>query len=400
MDSVNTIKQDIQNQRMVNHSSRILLSQSALEQNLSFLRKKVGSEAIISSVVKANAYGHGIETFVPMAEECGIRHFAVASSHEASEVLDARTTDAAVTIMGILYDDDLHWVIEHEVEFFVFDMPRLKKALEVAQAVDKKALIHLEVETGGNRTGLPEEKLDEALQFLKKHVEHLRFKGFCTHFAGIETLANQFRIARQQQKFDELYNRVEEFGHLPELRHSACSAAALAFPDTVMDMVRVGTAQYGMWPSPDIYNMHLKQTNKLKDSSMKQLLTWKTDVMHIKQIKKDEFIGYGTSYQAPKDMITAVVPIGYSNGFAKALSNLGYVLIKGKKAPIVGLINMNVFMVDITDIAGVQVGDVVVLIGQQGEEKITIRSFSEFTKFINNEFVSRLPTAIPRETVS
>lgn len=382
---------------MVNHSSRIRLSQSALEQNITFLREKVGKNTIISSVVKANAYGHGIESFVPMAENCDIRHFAVASSYEAKEVLDARTTNATVMIMGILYDDDLPWVIEHEVEFFVFDFPRLKKALQVAKDVGKKAVIHLEVETGGNRTGLPEEKLQEVVRFLKEHQEYLEFKGFCTHYAGIETLANQSRIVQQQQKFDQLYEQVEQIGHLPELRHTACSAAALAFPETVMDMVRIGTAQYGMWPSPDIYHMHLMREGKVQDTSLKQLLTWETDIMHLKEIEEEEYVGYGTSYQAPRDMTIAVIPIGYSNGFAKALSNMGHVLIKGQKASIVGLVNMNVFMVDVTDIPNAEVGEKVVLVGEQGNEKITIRSFSEATNFINNEFVSRLPSAIPRE---
>ncbi len=384
---------------MVNHSSRILLSQSALEDNISFIREQVGEHPIISSVVKANAYGHGIEAFVPMAEKCGIRHFAVASSYEAQEVLDARTTNATVMIMGILYDDDLPWVIEHGVEFFVFDIPRIEKAIEVARKTGTKAIIHLEIETGGNRTGMPEDKLDEALQLLKEHKDHLEFKGFCTHFAGIETLANQFRIVKQQKKFEELYKRVKQAGHLPELRHTACSAAALTFPDTVMDMVRIGTAQYGMWPSPDIYNMHLMRTGKLQDHSLRQLLTWKTDIMHLKEVKKGEFIGYGTSFQAPQDMTAAVVPIGYSNGFAKALSNLGHVLIREQQAPIVGLINMNVFMVDVSHISDVEIGDDVVLVGRQGNEKITIRSFSEFSNFINNEFVSRLPSAIPREAI-
>ncbi len=193
---------------------------------------------------------------------------------------------------------------------------------------------------------------------------------------------------------------MEQFGYLPDLRHTASSAAALAFPDTVMDMVRIGTAQYGLWPSPDIYNMHLMQTSQVEDTSLRQVLSWKTDVMHIKKLRKDEFVGYGTSYQAPKDMTAAVIPIGYSNGFARSLSNIGHVLIKGKKAPIVGLINMNVFMVEISDIPDAEVGDDVVLVGRQGNERITIKSFSDFSNFINNEFVSRLPSAIPRRAVS
>lgn len=384
---------------MVRHSSRIELSQAALKQNINFIRKKIGPDAIFSSVVKADAFGHGIGTFVPMAEKAGIRHFSVASSYEAWEVSEARTQDSTIMIMGILYDDDLEWVIENEVEFFVFDLPRLIKAKDVAERLGKEAIIHLEVETGGNRTGLEESKLDEALDYIKQNPGWIRFEGFCTHFAGIESLSNQFRTNKQLGKFEELYRRTVNSGIEPNLRHSACSAAALAFPETVMDLVRIGTAHYGMWPSPDIYNLHLQQTGKNRDAPLKRVLTWKTDVMHLKEIKRDEFVGYGTSFQAPRDMKIVVLPLGYSNGYPRTLSNRGEVIIRGRKAPVVGLINMNVFMVDVSHIDDVEVGDEVVLIGRQNNHVISIRSFSEFTNAINNELVSRLPDAIPRVAV-
>ena len=383
----------------VSHSSRIELSQSALKKNVEFIRSKVSDHTIISAVVKANAYGHGISMFVPMAEKCEIRHFAVASSYEAWEVLQAITKDSTIMIMGILHPEDLEWVIENEIEFFVFDFQRLKESCEIAQKIGKKAIIHLEVETGGNRTGLPEQELTKALTFLKENKKCLEFKGLCTHYAGIETLANQFRIVKQIQKFNELYNATKKFGYSPQIRHTACSAATLAFPETTMDMVRVGTALYGLWPSPDIYNLHLMRENKIKDHPLKRVMTWKTRVMHIKQISKDDFVGYGTSFQASRNMKIAVIPIGYSNGYDRSLSNRGYVLIKGKKAPIVGLINMNVFMVDISSIPDVEVGDEVVLVGRQKNNAISIKSFSEFSNSINNEFVSRLPDAIPRYRV-
>ena len=384
---------------MVRHSSKIELSQSALKQNINFIRKKIGDDAILSSVVKANAFGHGIETFVPMAEKAGVKHFSVASSYEAWEVREACTKESTIMIMGILYDEDLEWVIEHEVEFFVFDLPRLEKAKEVAEKLGKKAIIHLEVETGGNRTGLDESELDEAIRFLKENRESIRFEGFCTHFAGIENLSNRFRTKSQLEKFEELYRQVEANEITPKLRHTACSAAALAYPETVMDMVRIGTAQFGMWPSPDIYNMHLQQVGKTSDSPMKRVLSWKTNVMHIKALKKDDYVGYGTSFQAPRDMTIAVLPLGYSNGYPRTLSNRGEVIIRGKKAPVVGLINMNVFMVDVSRINDVEVDDEVILIGRKNSHVINISSFSEVTRAINNELVSRLPDAIPRFAV-
>ena len=381
------------------HSSRIKLSRSAVKNNIDFLRRKVGPHPVISSVVKANAFGHGITEFVPLAERAGIRHFSVASSFEAQEVLEARQHDSTIMIMGILYDEDLEWVIEQGIEFFVFDFERLERAREVAGRLGTQAVVHLEVETGGNRTGLPEEELGAALAYLKANREHLRFEGLCTHFAGIETLANQFRIRKQLERFEAAYRRAKKAKFLPNKRHTACSAAALGFPETHMDLVRVGTAQYGFWPSPDIYNLHLQQTGKSSDAPLQRVLSWETDVMHVKKVGRDDFIGYGTSFQAPRDMTIAVLPIGYSNGYPRDLSNRGQVLIRGKKAPVVGLVNMNVFMVDVSHIPGVAVGDPVVLVGRQKNNAITLRSFSEFANALNNEFASRLPAAIPRTVV-
>lgn len=387
------------NRNGVRHSSRIELSQRALHKNYEFIRKKAGEQAIISSVVKANAYGHGIRQFVPMAEKCGIRHFSVASSFEAMEVLEAMTRDSTIMIMGILHSEDLSWVIENDIEFYVFDYSRIHESAEMARKIGKKAIIHLEVETGGNRTGLPEKDLIKTLKLLKKEKEFIDFKGLCTHYAGIETLANQFRIVKQIKRFKQIYGKAQKFGYEPRICHTACSAATLAFPETIMDMVRVGTALYGMWPSPDIYNLHLMRENKIKDHPLHRVLTWKSSIMHIKHVAKDQFVGYGTSFQAPADMQVAVIPIGYSNGYDRSLSNRGFVLIKGKKAPVVGLINMNVFMVDVTSIPNIGIGEEVVLVGRQKNNVITIKSFSEFSNSINNEFVSRLPGAIPRYVV-
>jgi alanine racemase len=159
-------------------------------------------------------------------------------------------------------------------------------------------------------------------------------------------------------------------------------------------------AQYGFWPSPDIYFHHLQEVNKTADSALKRVFSWKTDIMDVREVPEGEFIGYGTAYQATQDMTIAVMPLGYSNGYPRALSNRGFVLIKGKKAPIVGLINMNLFMVDISHIKDVKVGDEVVLIGRQKNNVINIASFTNSTLLLNNEMLSRLPAAIPRSVVT
>lgn len=382
---------------VVRHSSRVSLSQSALQGNVNFVRQKVGDKPTISATVKANAYGHGIENFVPMLYNCGIRHFAVASSYEASQVLKACTDDCEIMIMGILYPQDLEWVIFHDIQFYVFDMERLRQTVSAARKLKKKAIIHLEVETGGNRTGLPPEKLGEAIKLLKKNQKYLDFRGMCTHLAGAETMANNFRIRRQIVRFNEACEITEKKKYQPKIRHIASSAAALTIPEARMDLVRIGIALYGLWPSPDVYNMHLVEVNKMSDNPLHRVMSWKTDVMHVKTVKEGEFIGYGTSFQAPSEMKVATIPLGYANGYARSLSNKGFVLIKGRRANICGLINMNLFMVDVTHIPKVKVGDEVVLIGHQENNSITISSFSDFANQLNNELMSRLPSDIPRQ---
>lgn len=381
---------------MVKHSSRIELSQSALKGNINFLKKQIGRDIRLSCVVKANAYGHGISEYIPMAEKCGIDHFSVASSFEAEEVLEVCKEDTRIMIMGILYNDDLTWAIENGIEFYVFNYDRMPLILEAAKAIGKKARIHIEVETGANRTGMIEESLNSSLDLIKKNKAYFEFEGLCTHFGGAENFSNDFKIQRQFQRFRDFYKICKKKNCLPKMRHVASSAAALSFPDSRLEMVRVGVAQYGFWPSPDIYYYHLNQTGKKSEKALRRIFSWKTDVMDVRRVKAGEFIGYGTAYQAPEEMIIAVLPLGYSNGYPRGLSNRGHVLIKGKKAPVVGLINMNLFMVKVSHIPNVEVGDEVVLIGRQGNNVINVGSFTESTNLLNQEMMSRLPSAIPR----
>jgi len=387
-------------ERKVKHSSRIELSQKALKANINFIRKKVGQHPVISSVVKANAYGHGIHQMVPMLEKAGVNHFSVASAFEAEEVMESKSNGASVMIMGILYDEDLEWAIENGIEFYVFTYERLEKVKEIAKRLGKQAIIHIEVETGTNRTGMTRDYLSKAISFLKKNKEYIKFQGVCTHLGGAESLGAMFKVQPQIVKFKDILKELKAKKCMPTYRHIACSAAALVMPETHYDLVRVGVATYGFWPSRDVYHLHLQQVDKRKETGgLRRLFTWKTDVMDIKEVKEGEFIGYGTAYQAVRDMKIAVLPLGYSNGYPRGLSNKGYVLIKGKKAPIVGLINMNLFMVDISHIRDVEIREEVVLLGKQRNNVIKVSSFTEFTNLLNNEMMSRLPTSIPRVVV-
>lgn len=377
--------------------SHIEVSQSALENNFTFLKNEFGDTVKFSSVVKGNAYGHGIKEFVTMARNLGQRHFSVFSVQEARKV-KLCGSELEVMVMGYIDEENMGWAILEGVSFFVFDIHRLKLAVQLAKVVKKPARIHLELETGMNRTGLSGKDLTMAMRILEKEKDWLYLEGVCTHYAGAESVANFYRIQKQIARFHRMSKRLETKGFHPDLKHTACSAAAFGFPKTRMDMVRIGIMQYGFWPSYEtLTNFFVKRG--LRENPLKRVITWKSRVMGVKTVEEGNFIGYGTTFMARSNMKVAVIPIGYSNGFSRSLSNQGRMLINGARVGVVGLVNMNMLLVDISDIPETKVGDEVVLIGEQDGKEVSVASFSELSNQLNYELLTRLPHDIPRKIV-
>ena len=379
------------------HPSVIELSKSALQKNIKYLKKRVGEKVKFVSVIKGNAYGHGIKQFLPMAEDCGVDYFAVFDSCEAETAYNVKKKNTKLMIMGMIADSDIKWAIKNDISFFVFEKTRLKQAIKDAKKLNKKAKIHIEVETGLHRTGFSKEELKKAVKLIKQDRKHLFIDGVCTHYAGAESVANYVRVHDQIKRFNEHKEWLKEKGITPKYYHTACSSASLVYPETRMDLVRIGIAQYGFWPSEEV-RMHalLCKDVDFKERPLKRVLKWKSQIMSIENVKPGEFISYGNYFQAKKKTRIASVPVGYSHGYRRSLSNLGYVLVKGKKAPVIGMVNMSVMIIDITDIPFVKKGDIVVLIGKQGKHEITVSSFSELSNLVNYELLTRLPECIPR----
>jgi alanine racemase len=386
--------------KMINikHPAVIEISKSALKNNIAFMRKFFGGKTRISSVVKANAYGHGIEIFVPIAEEFGIDHFSVFSAHEAARIKEVCSRESRIMIMGWIDPSDLEWVISNGIEFYIFDSLRLREAAQIASTLGVKAKIHIELETGLNRTGFSEQELKDISTFIRQNSLHLEIKGLCTHYAGAESIANYYRIQRQIKKFDHLSTLLFREGVEAETRHTACSAAALSYPRTRMDMVRVGILQYGFWPTRETFIQYIGHRAR-KNDPLRRVLSWKSQVMTLKDIPAGEFISYGTAYLAQDNTRIAVIPVGYSSGFSRSLSNQGRVLIQGSRVAVIGLVNMNMLLADVTSVPGVMPGDEVTLIGRQQEAEITVASFGDFNKQLNYELLARLPNSIPRVIV-
>ncbi|AKD04788.1 alanine racemase [Pontibacter korlensis] len=380
------------------HSSYIEISKSALQNNINFLRKEIGPYVKLSSVIKGNAYGHGIEPFAAIAQECGVDHFSVFSADEALRLLPTLKKPATIMIMGYLDNPELEWAIQNDMEFFVFELDRLIEAGKAAKKLQKRACVHLELETGMNRTGFGENEINNVLSVLEEHKEYLELKGVCTHFAGAESFQNHDRVQEQLNRYKQQLQRLQASGYTPEQCHTACSAAMVSYPETRMDMVRIGIMQYGLWPSPETYIQYIGQREEKLDP-LQRLINWKSHVMTLKYVSQGEYIGYGTSYQASRDMTVAIVPVGYAWGYSRTLSNHGQVLINGVRAAVVGIVNMNVMMVQVTEIHDVRKGDEVVLLGKQGSESITVASFGELSTQLNYELLTRLPINIPRYVV-
>jgi alanine racemase len=254
-----------------------------------------------------------------------------------------------------------------------------------------------------NRLGLEPDDLDEFAGLVHDNTEHLVVVGVSTHYAGAESVSNDLRIQRQIETYERGRRQLADRGIVPQYHHTACSAAALVYPETIMDMVRIGIAQYGYWPSREVQVQialedRAKGRQRLHDP-LKRVITWKSRVMATKEVAAGEFIGYGTAYLANAPRKIAVVPVGYAEGFTRRLSNMGRVLIRGRRFAVIGVVNMNMMTIDVTDSPDIEAGDEVVLIGAQKKHTITVASFSEMSQFLNYEMLVRLSREIPKFVV-
>ncbi len=380
-------------------TSTIEISKTAYQNNLLFIRSLIGESCIFSSVIKGNAYGHGIETFTPMAEEVGVEHFSVFSAYEAYRLKKVSNGKSTIMIMGVANSpEELEWAISLNIEFFVFDLDRLEKAVNIAKKLKKKAIVHIEIETGMNRTGFCVDELKDVIRFIEDNKTYLEIKGLCTHFAGAESITNYFRVKKQILA----YNRILKFFTMNNInfkqKHLACSAAVINYPQTINDLVRVGIMQYGFWPSRES-QMKYYTKNKINTNPLQPVISWKSYVMGTKPVAAGEYISYGTTVLAETDMKIATIPVGYAHGFSRSLSNQGKVIINGHRLDVIGLVNMNMMIVDITNVPEIKKCDEVILIGEQGGLAVSVASFGEMSNQLNYELLTRLPEDIPRKII-
>ena len=356
---------------------------AALAHNLSCIKRYLPPSCEILAVVKANAYGHGAVEIARALTCQGVERFAVASLDEGIALRQAGIS-AFIVVLGALFEEQVSDLVAHRLTPVVSDGRILPALATAAQSHSTPYPIHLKVETGMGRLGFSPKEL---LTLLDNPLLHssLQVVGMMTHLADADGKDSTV-TERQLGEFRAVLEQIRQRGLTLPLVHAANSAAIVRFPDVHFSLVRPGIMLYGYHtlpatvPAPDL----------------KPVLSLRTTVAQLRTIPQGGTVSYNGTFVATRPTRIAVLPVGYADGYSRQLSHRGSVLIQGRRAPIVGLVCMDMTMVDVTDIAQLQVGETVTLIGQQGEEAIWADEVAGWIDTIPYEVLCGIGSRVPR----
>ena len=356
-----------------------------IRENLSAMRDRLRPGTKIMAVVKADGYGHGACGVTRYLEkEESLWGYAVASAEEALE-LRADGRKKPILVLGYTFAQDYEALIAADVRLTVISLEMARQISCAAGKLGKTAYIHIKMDTGMHRIGFngSPESLDEIQKICR--LPHLAAEGIFTHFARADEADK--RYAREQyDRFRAAIAALEERGCRFLLKHCSNSAAIMELPEVQMDVVRAGIILYGLWPSPEMD----------RSFSLKPAMSWYSHIVFIKELPAGAAISYGGTYVTERPSRVATIPVGYADGYARSLSNTGYVLIRGKRARILGRVCMDQFMADVTDIPEASLLDRVTLLGRDGDEVITMEELGELSHRFNYEFACDINKRVPR----
>ena len=356
-----------------------------LANNMKEIRRLTDKKAKVTAVIKADGYGHGAKYIAQTLLENGADRFAVAVLDEALELRNSDVT-VPILVLGYTQPDRAKAIIENNIEQAVYSYELAKALSEEAVKQNKEAKIHIKLDTGMGRIGL---RADEsAIDCIKEIYElpNLTIEGMFTHFA-IADEKDKTYTEEQFNKFMWVANRLEEEGIKIRLKHCGNSATIIDLPKMHLDMVRAGIILYGLAPSQDV---------ELDKINLKQVMSLKVRITHVKEINSGESVSYGRKFIASKKSKIASLPIGYADGYTRMLSGKAEALVNGIRVPVVGRICMDQCMIDVTGIEDVKVGDEVVLFGEQKGSFISIDEIAEKLGTINYEVVCMIGKRVPR----
>lgn len=358
----------------------------AVRYNMESMHNNISKDTKMIAVVKTNGYGHGAMRISREVEDLPyLWGFAVATIDEAKELLlDGRTKP--ILILGITFPDQFESIVEENIRPAISEFAAAKALSKVAVDKGKVCSVHIAVDTGMSRIGfqVTEESADIIAQIAA--LPNINIEGIFTHFARADELSKEPAYV-QMNLFTRMIQMLEERGvHIP-LHHCSNSAGIVEIPQANMDMVRAGITMYGLWPSEEV---------KKDIIDIRPVMSLKSHIVFIKTLEAGRQISYGGIYVTDSARRIATIPVGYGDGYARGLSNKGYVLIHGKKAPICGRVCMDQFMVDVTDIPEAREGDTVTLLGEDHGACITLEELGELSGRFNYEFACLITPRVPR----
>lgn len=343
----------------------------------------------ITAVIKADGYGHGSVQIAELMEPYDYMWgFAVAAADEAFRLRRAGIRKP-IMLLGYTFDEFYEDLIRENVRICVFDYDTAVKVSDAAFTAKKKAIIHIALDTGMSRIGFRDNDASVAEIVKIAKLPNIEIEGLFTHFARADEVSIDPAV-RQLERYDAFAEKVEKAGVDIPIHHVSNSAGIIRLREANKDMVRAGITVYGLMPSADV------ETDIVP---LKPVMSLVSHISYVKNIEAGDEVSYGGTFKAEKTMRVATIPVGYADGYPRMLSGKGYVLIKGRKAPILGRVCMDQFMVDVTDIEGATRGDEVVLLGKQGDERITAEELGDLSGRFNYELVCDISKRVPRNFI-
>lgn len=357
----------------------------AVEHNFACMKENLTPGTKIIAVVKTDGYGHGAVEIAKHTESYDyIWGFAVAAFSEAEELREAGVKKP-ILILGYSFEENYEQMVEMQIRPAIFTMDMAEKFAAAARKMGVQASFHLAVDTGMSRIGISCDEKGMELAEKICQISELKPEGVFTHFSRADETDKSY-TRYQLERFRMFCSRLEKIGVSNLLRHCSNSASIIDMKEACMDAVRAGISIYGIYPSDEV--------NK-EEVLLKHVMELKSHVVYLKDIEKGTQVSYGGTYVAPERRRIATVPVGYGDGYPRSLSSKASVLIRGKRAPIIGRICMDQFMVDVTDIEAEHL-DEVTLIGKDGEEEITVEELSGICGRFPYEFICDIGKRVPR----
>lgn len=359
---------------------------SAVLHNLQEMRKNIKDDTKIVAVIKTDGYGHGALPIAEAIEEVPyLWGYAVATVDEAMALIQAGRKKP-ILILGVSFYDQFEAIVRNDIRPCVCDYEVAKKLSDIAVAKNKNCHIHIKIDTGMSRIGFQvNEDTVDTIQKISQ-LPNIEIEGIFTHFSNADEL-DKTPTFLQMDLFKNMCDMLQERGVKIPIKHCSNSAGIVDIPEANMNMVRAGIILYGLWPSDEVNKNSL---------DLQPVMSLKSHISYLKELDEGRKISYGGTYVTTEKKLIATVPVGYGDGYARSLSNKGYVLIRGQKAYICGRVCMDQFMVDVSHIEGVRVGDSVTLLGKDGNERITMEELGDMSERFNYEFACLITPRVPR----